>query len=151
MEQMRQHLQRLALPQAVLGLFDGDDVHPALSYRARQPEHGMGPDSGLSPDFIPFWECGIVVSGFHAGQRLFQRVSLEDPEAPYAAFGQFSHLFADLIVDLWEDETLTNDLRDIAALFGMPALDQLLAALETGPHGDYCNWRQTLVSRYPAL
>src|SRR5262245_37614001 len=132
----RQHILNLSLPQAVLRKNEGETIHPALSFRACSLHHAITLDSGLPSDFVPFWECGVVISGYDLRNRLYQRLSLEAPNAPYASFACFAHLFADLVVDLWEDEICDEDIHEVARLFSMPSVSSILVLLAEGPSGD---------------
>ena len=130
---VREQIQALQLPPVVLRIFDGEAVHPALSYRASSPYMSFASGCGVAPDFLPFWECDDTISGYSRAAQEFQEISVEEPDVHRFSGGTFRELFLQLIFSLWEDEHSAESLFEIAVLFGMPPLDDLLQTLVGEP------------------
>lgn len=147
-QESRKELLRMKLPAAVLDLFDGKFIHPALTYRCQDPYYIFS--TPVLPDSIhitPLWERGMTVTAYqHIGsQGRFISFNLENPDDVIVIGPSFKSVIAALLIDLWENETPTQDLRGIAGLFEFRQLDELLRECESKARSEtfagYCAWR----------
>ena len=149
-EEVRSAIEGLRLPAVVLRIFDGEDVHPALNFRAESPYYSFTDGSGLDSTFLPFWECGTTICGYSRRLGEYHRVSLEVPDAPLFSSTSFRGLFCHLIVFLWEDEHDETTLSELTTIFEMPPIDQLLHSLQNQPpySAEWDHWRASLIQQY---
>lgn len=149
-DEVRRAIEGLQLPAVVLRIFDGKDVHPALNFRSESPCYSFTDGSGLDSTFLPFWECGTTISGYSRRLGKYQRVSLEVPDAPLFSSTSFRGLFCQLIVLLWEDEHDEAALSELATLFEMPPIDQLLQSLQTQSpcSAEWDHWMANVIRQY---
>lgn len=149
-DEARKEIQCLDLPAAILRLFDGEDVHPALLFRAESPYYSFTDGTCLEASFLPFWKCGICISGYSRTLGEYQQISLEAPDAPMFSSTTFRGLFCHLLILLWEDEHDEATLAELATLFEMPPIEQLLRSLETQPSysAEWDLWRASAIQQY---
>ena len=149
-DEVRRAIVALRLPAVVLRIFDGEDVHPALEFRAESPHYSFTDGSGLDSTFLPFWECGATISGYSRRLGEYQEVSLEVPDAPFFSSTSFRGLFCHLMIFLWEDEHDEATLSELTTLFEMPPIDQLLHSLQTQPPypAGWDHWRANVIQQY---
>lgn len=148
----RARLIEQRLPPLVLEIFDGTAKAPGLNYRCQDPWRVFSIWSESLRDFVPMWECGVVVTGLDLSDGCFVKFSLEAPDEPWERFSKFSHVVADLLIDLWEDEIDDPDLEELAKQFEFEGLEPLLKGLNegnlNGGHTDYREWRRALVRTF---
>lgn len=149
-DETRKAIEALQVPAVVLRIFDGESVHPALKVRAESPFYTFTDGAGLDFGFLPFWECGVMISGYsnHLGE--YQQVSLESPHEPSFSSCSFRGLFCHLLICLWEDGHTDSDLTELATLFEMPPIDGLMNHLETRPScpSDWDQWEASAIQLY---
>lgn len=149
-DEARRAIERLGLPAVILRIFDGEVVHPALEFRADSPLHSFIDGSGLDSTFLPFWECGVSISGYSRSLAEYQEISLDTPDAPSFSSTTFRGLFCHLLIFLWEDEHDEATLSELTMLFEMPPIEQLLHSLETQPpySAEWDSWRASVIQQY---
>lgn len=149
-DEARRAIEGLRLSAVVLRIFDGEIVHPALQFRAQSPYYSFTDSSGLDPDFLPLWECGVVISGYSRTLGQYQQISLEAVEQPFFSSTSFRGLFCLLLMSLWEDEYDDAALSEIAALFEMPPIDCLLDSFQNQPPSlsTWDQWRAAVIQQY---
>jgi hypothetical protein len=149
-DEVRRAIEELQLPAVVLRIFDGENVHPALNFRAESPNYSLADGSGLDATFLPFWECGTTISGYSRRLGEYLSVSLEVPDAPLFSSTSFRGLFCHLIVFLWEDEHDEATLSELTTLFEMPPIDQLLHSLQNQPlySAEWDHWMASVIRQY---
>jgi hypothetical protein len=149
-DEVRSAIEGLRLPAVVLRIFDGENVHPALSFRAESPYYSFTDGSGLDSTFLPFWECGVSISGYSRSLAEYQKINLETPDAPSFSSTTFRGLFCDLLIFLWEDEHEEATLSELTTLFEMPSIEQLLHRLENQPpySVEWDAWRANVIEQY---
>lgn len=138
-QESRKELLGMKLPAAVLAVFDGHSPHPALSYRCQDPHYIFStPAQPAGIHITPIWECGITVTAYQHSQpqSRFIRFSLEHSGDVKVIGASFQSVVADLLIDLWEDETSDEDLRQVARLFEFRHLDELLRDCERQPRSE---------------
>lgn len=147
-EKSRKELIRMKLPAAVLDVFDGKFIHPALSFRCEEPCYIFS--APILPEGIhitPLWERGMTVTAYqHAWpQGRFITFNLEDPKDVTVIGPSFKSVIAALLIELWENGKSDQELREVARLFGFRHLDELLRECESRARletlAGYCEWR----------
>lgn len=150
-ETARAKLEDQRLPPLVLEIFEGTAELAGLEYRCQSPHHVFATSPESLRNFVPMWECGVVATGLDLSDGRFVKLSLEDPDAPWMRFSKFSHLVADLLIVLWEDEIEDPALEELARKFEFEGLARLLEDLNDGAlvsHEDHEEWRRTLVMSF---
>lgn len=145
----RGQLDALALPSAVLKIFDGKPPHPLLADCCAAPYYVFAADlPRLRAAVVPLWENGIVVTAYApAGSGgHFVTFSLEAPDALHMIGSHFGAVVADLLLKLWEDEVTDDGLADVASVFAFDRTAELLHLLATRSVADglagYAVWRR---------
>lgn len=149
-DEARRAIECLGLPSVVLRIYDGEAVHPVLENRAETPYYSFTEGSNLDPTFLPFWECGVEISGYSRRLGEYQVISLEAPDAPSFSSSTFRGLFCNLLILLWEDEQDETTLSELEILFEMPPINQLLHRLQTQPQylAEWSDWRASVIQEY---
>ena len=156
-QESRKELLSMKLPAAVLDLFDGNFVHPTLTYRCEEPYYIFS--TPVLPDgnhITPLWERGMVVTAYqHIGsQGRFISFNIENPEDVTVIGPSFKSVVAALLIDLWEHEISEMELREVARLFQFRHLNELLGECESKARSEtlagYCMWRAQVCEFYDA-
>lgn len=145
--QSRLELEALQLPAAVLSIFDGAPLHPALAYRCQDPHYVFSVPDLEKGHLTPLWECGVLVTAFQHrdSDSHFIRFSLETPTDVTVLGLTFQSVVADLLIDLWENDLQDASMAEIAALLEFHHLERLLEECENRPPSEalhhYLAWR----------
>jgi predicted DNA-binding WGR domain protein len=143
-DEARAQIIQLSLPQGVLDLFDGEDVHDMLFYDCRRPRYlfDLGDEAVASyapGRLVPLWESQEVmtVCQLDGDRTRYIQIYLEGGFTDLGSSVQCA--LANLFITLSEDEDNEHsDLQEAARLLGFEHLDRLLAC---GRAEDYDVWK----------
>ena len=138
-------LREWGLSEPLIRLARGEDVHPQFRFGFQGPpryiyhcsDRSVRPPRG--PRFAPLWEFSERVTGvWRRGISLeFLRFSFGDPQE-YEVLARTEQGFWAVVFDfLFEDEGLTEELREAAVAVGFLFLDRLVTAREEAELGTF--------------
>ena len=132
-------LRNLGVSEFIIGHLENYDLDSPLGFRCRPPIYWESSPIARR-GVIPLWECGTVLWYFNPQTKTFENCSLEDIDEVWHKYVSFQSVLAELVLELYEDETELGELRDLAASAGFRHVDRLLAEAEKNKDS-YQKWR----------
>ena len=132
-------LRALGLSEALLAHLDGDSVALPLDYRC-QAARAWRSSPMAERGIVALWECGMVLDYFNPANGCFERCNLENIDEVWCSYASLQGLLAELFLNAYEDEVDDAALCACASLFGINAIQRLLAEAANAGTG-YKQWR----------
>jgi hypothetical protein len=132
-------LRNLGVSEFIIRHLEKHDLGSPLGFRCQPPLYWESSPIAKR-GFIPLWECGTMLWYFNPQTKTFENCSLEDIDDVRHKYVSLQSVLAELVLELYEDETEIGELRGLAESAGFRHVDRLLAEAEKN-RDSYREWR----------